>query len=260
MKNVEPEGSRDYIRVNKRHWNAIAKRDQSRKAEMLKQIRDGAPYLEKWEPKIASYLKDIKGKKIIVPQFGDGLVMLACAKKGAIVTGVDFSSEQIRLVREAAAYCSVNVNLVEADWQNLPESVPNNYFDLAVTECGIFIWTKNLDAWVRNACRVLKNDSKLILSDFHLISMIAELKDGKVTFRRSYFDQSPEVCQSEENAPPSIEFRWKLSDIINATIQAGFRVNRVEEFYIEETAGIPFIPNNFLLVATKEWHDMIKVC
>jgi len=107
---------------------------------------------------------------------------------------------------------------------------------------------------------VLKNDSKLIISDFHLISMIAELKDGKVTFRRSYFDQSPEVCQPEENTLPSIEFRWKLSDIINATIQAGFRINRVEEFYIEETAGIPFIPNNFLLVATKEWHNMIKVC
>ena len=44
---MEPEGSRDYIRVNKRHWNAIAKRDQSRKAEMLRQIKVGTPYLEK---------------------------------------------------------------------------------------------------------------------------------------------------------------------------------------------------------------------
>ena len=249
---MEPEGSRDYTRVNKRQWNAIGKRDQSRKAEMLRQIKVGAPYLEKWEPKIASYLKDIKGKKIIVPQFGDGLVMVACAKRGAIVTGVDFSSEQVRLAREAAAYCGVNVNLVEADWQNLPESVPNNYFDLVVTECGIFIWTDNLDAWMRSACRVLKNDGKLVVSDFHLISLIAKLEDGKVVFRRSYFDQNPEVCESEEDASPSIEFRWKLSDIINATIQAGFRVDRVEEFYVEEPAGIPFIPNNFLLVATKE--------
>jgi len=249
---VEPEASRDYIRVNKRHWNAIAKRDQSRKAEMLKQIRVGAPYIEMMEPKLGPYLRDIKGKKIIVPQFGDGLLMLACAKNEAVVTGVDFSSEQVRLAREAAVYCGVSANLVEADWQNLPESVPDNYFDLVVTECGIFIWTKNLDAWMRNACKVLKNDGKLIVSDFHLISMIAELKDGKVAFRRSYFDQSPEVCQSEEEAPPSIEFRWKLSDIINATIQAGFRIDRVEEFYVEEPAGIPFIPNNFLLVATKE--------
>ncbi len=94
---MELEGSRDYIRVNKWHWNAIAKSDQSRKAEMLKQIRDGAPYLEKWEPKIASYLKDIKGKKIIVPQFGDGLVMLACAKKGAIVTDRLFPASRFAL-------------------------------------------------------------------------------------------------------------------------------------------------------------------
>jgi ubiquinone/menaquinone biosynthesis C-methylase UbiE len=254
VESVLLKGSRDYIRVNRRHWNAIAERARSGKAKMLKQIRDGAPYFEKWEPKIAPHLRNIKGKKIIVPQFGDGLVMLACAKEGAMVTGVDFSREQVRFAREAATYCGVDVNLVEADWQNLPESVPNDYFDLVVTECGIFIWIRNLDAWMRNAYKVLKNCGELIVSDFHPISIIAELKGDKVAFRRSYFDETPEVCDSEDT-PKSIEFRWKLSDIINAAIQAGFRVNRVEEFYVEEPAGIPFIPNNFLLVATKELRD-----
>lgn len=219
---------------------------------MLKEIRDGTPYLEKWEPKIGPYLKHIRGKRIIVPQFGDGLVMLACAKKGAVVTGVDFSKEQVRLAKEAATYCRVNVNLVEADWQNLPKNIPNNHFDLAVTECGIFIWIKNLDAWMRNAYRVLKTGGELIVSDFHPLSMIADEKDGKVTFDRSYFDQNPKIYQPEENTPPAVEFLWKLCDIINAAIRAGFQIDCVEEYYVEKEAKkVPRLPTDFLLVATK---------
>ena len=250
---MQPKNSENHIQMNKQHWNAAAINDWAKKAEMRKQIRDGYPYLEKMESKLGPYLKDISGKKIIVLQFGDGLLLLACAKKGAIVTGVDISSEQVRLAKEAAVYCGVDVTLIEADCQSLPKSIPNNYFDLAVAECGIFIWIHDLNAWMRNAYRVLKSSGRLIVSDFHPLSIITkEEKDGVVTFRKSYFDQRPEVCHSEENVPPSVELVWKLSDIINAAIDAGFRIDRVEEFYVEEKVGkIPLIPTDFLLVATK---------
>jgi len=242
------------VKINKRHWDATAIRDWERRADLLKQIKDGAPYLEITEPKIAPYLRDVSGKKIIVLQFGDGLVLLACAKKGALVTGVDFSSEQVRLARKAAKYCGVNVKLVKADCQNLPKSIPNSYLDLAVAECGIFIWIENLDAWMKNAHRVLKSSGKLVVSDFHPISICATgWREGEaVTFTRSYFDQQPQVCR-EENAPPSIEFMWKLSDVINAAIDAGFQIDHVEEYYIKEKIKKvpPFIPTDFLLVATK---------
>jgi ubiquinone/menaquinone biosynthesis C-methylase UbiE len=177
------------------------------------------------------------------------------AKKGAIVTGVDLSSEQVRLARKAAKYIGVDIELVEADWQDLPRSISKNYFDLVATECGIFIWIRKLDAWMKNAWEVLGRWGGLIVSDFHPLSLITELKNGKVTFRKSYFDQSPEVCKPRENVPPSVESVWKLSDIINSAIQAGFRLDRVEEFYVDEPDGVPFIPNNFLLVATKESAD-----
>ncbi len=249
------KGFNDYLRVNKRHWDAIAKRDRTEKADMLRQIRDDTPYLEKWEPKLGPYLKHIKGKKIIVPQFGDGLVMLACAKKGAIVTGVDLSSEQVRSARKAAEYCGVTVELVEADWQNLPESIPNDHFDLVVTECGIFIWINDLDAWMKNAYRVLRNRGKLVVTDFHPFSIITEQVKGEIVVKKSYFDQGHgiENLLSEENEPPAIEFLWKLSDIINAAINAGFRIDRVEEFYVEpKVRWIRLVPTDFLIAASKE--------
>ena len=249
---MQSDLSGGYLRINKRHWDAMAIRDLAKKADLRKQIRDGVPYLEMMEPKIAPYLRNISGKKIIVLQFGDGLLMLACAKKGAIVTGVDLSSEQVRLAREAAAYCDVDVKLVEADCQNLPASVPNDHFDLAVAECGIFIWIGNLEAWMKNAYRVLKWSGKLVVSDFHPFSIITEEKNGKICFKKSYFDRQPEICQPEENAPPGVEFLWKLSDVINAAIRAEFRIDCVDEYYVEhESKPVSLLPTDFLLVATK---------
>jgi ubiquinone/menaquinone biosynthesis C-methylase UbiE len=196
-------------------------------------------------------LKHIKGKRIIVPQFGDGMVMLACAKRGATVTGIDFSTQQVENAKRAAEKCGINVNLIEADWQNLPNSVPNDYFDMVVTECGIFNWIQRPEAWMKNAHRVLKKGGTLIVSDFHPFSIITESSKGKTIVKKSYFDQNPTFFREEADMPPTVQFLWKLSDILNSAIQAGFRVSRLEEFYVEEPGVTKLIPNNYLLVAQK---------
>lgn len=244
----------DSVQANKRHWDVWARCNWPYRAERLKLIHDNEPFMEKYEPKLAPYLRDIKGKRIIVLQFGDGLVMLDCAKKGAIVTGVDLSTEQVKMARDAAVYISVNVNLVEADCQSLPDVIPSDYFDLAVAECGILYWIEKPETWMKNVYRVLKNGGRLAFTDFHPLSQVTDEKDRNVKFKKSYFDQGPEVDRPEDKSvPPAIGFVWKLSDIINATIQAGFRIERVEEFYVEEEdKRIPLMPTDYLLVATKE--------
>ncbi len=255
---MQPVDFKDYIRINKIHWDAVAAKNWAdKKAKLPDIVQDPDSYLERVEPKMFPYLRNLKGKRIIVLQFGDAHVMLACALKEAEVTGVDLSSEHIQLARESAKFCGTNVKLIRTDCQNLPQNVPASYFDLAVAECGIFIWIANLDAWMRNAHRVLKRGGRLVVQDFHPISFVAKdwhakLKDGFVAFRKSYLDQSPEVHQSGDNMPPAIEFTWKISDVINAAINAGFRVDHLEEFYDRPEESLNLIPNKYLLVATKK--------
>jgi len=250
---MKPENDLDYVQVNKKHWNSAYQHYNPERAKYLKLIKAGYPYLKKIEPKIEPYLRKIKGKKIIVPQFGDGLLLLACAKKGAMVTGVDISSEQVRLAKEGAKCCGVDVVLIEADWQRLPKTVPNNSFDIVVSECGIFIWIKCLDAWMKNAYRVLRKAGRLIVSDFHPLSMCTKDQRNResVILTRSYFNQQPRI-HHEKGVPPSIEFTWKLSDIINAAIDAGFHIDHIEEYYVKEKARrTPMVPTDLLIVATK---------
>jgi ubiquinone/menaquinone biosynthesis C-methylase UbiE len=255
---MQPVDLRDYIRMNKRHWDAIATKNWAKKrAELPDIVRDPDSYLKRIEPYLHPYLEDVKGKRVIVLQFGDAHVMMACALKGAEVTGVDLSSEQVRLAGKAAEICGVDVKLVEADCQNLPDSIPSSYFDYAVAECGIFIWIADLHAWMRNANRVLKRGGRLLAQDFHPISLVAKdwrakIEDGIVAFRKSYLDQSPETYHREDNTPPAVEFTWKISDVINAAIDAGFQIDRLEEFYDRPEESLNLIPNVYLLAATKK--------
>jgi hypothetical protein len=78
---MQPDDSLDSVQANKRHWDVWARRNWPYRAKRLKLIHDNEPFVEKDEPKLAPYLRDIKGKRIIVLQFGDGLMMLDCAKK-----------------------------------------------------------------------------------------------------------------------------------------------------------------------------------
>jgi len=58
-----PKNSEDYIQMNKKHWNVWGKRYRSKQAERLKKIQEGGPYVEKIEPKLAPYLRNIKERK-----------------------------------------------------------------------------------------------------------------------------------------------------------------------------------------------------
>nr|ADQ54417.1 methyltransferase type 11 [uncultured marine crenarchaeote E37-7F] len=215
---------KEIITTNKKHWDAIAiKNKVKKKRELSNIIRDPDAFLQRVESHLFPYLKDIEGKRVLVLQFGDAHVLFACALKGAEVTGVDFSSEYIQLAREAAKICKVNVTLVEADCQALPETIPDSSFDYAVPECGIFIWIANLNAWMSNAHLKLKKGGTLLVQDFHPLSIITKdfrvkLNDGIITLRKSYLDQTPELYLSEDDLPPAVQYNWKISDVINAQL------------------------------------------
>ena len=73
----------DYIRMNKIHWDAVATKNwPDTKAELPNIVKDPDLFLKRKEPQLHPYLKDIKGRRVIVFQFGDAHVLLACALKG----------------------------------------------------------------------------------------------------------------------------------------------------------------------------------
>ena len=246
----------EIVGINRRHWDYMAERGWPKREEYLSIAYDPDSYLQKREFMLHPYIEEIRGRKVIVLQFGSAQVLIACALKEAQVTGVDISSEKIRLTKKALRLCRTEATLVEADCQNIPPNIPRSHFDVALAECGVLIWIPDLDAWMGNAYSVLKDGGLLLVQDFHPISMIVDdfvVKGGgdrRLILKRSYLDQEPEHFQ-DGDGPPGVNFTWKLSDVANAAIGAGFSIRRLEEFYDRLDEEPNLLPNKYLLVADK---------
>jgi ubiquinone/menaquinone biosynthesis C-methylase UbiE len=249
----------EIVEINEQHWDAWTKevQDRGKWAKEIQGIADDPDhYLKTREHMLYPYLTEVTGRRVIVLQFGSAQVLLACALKGAEVTGVDFSSEKVSLAKEALGEYHVVEKLIKANCQDLPPSVPRSYFDIAVAECGVLIWIPDLDAWMSNAFSVLKDGGLLLVQDFHPISSMVDdfvVKAGgdrTIVIQRSYLDQSPEYFQ-DDNLPLGVNYIWKLADVVNAAIGAGFQIRHLEEFYDRLGEEPNLLPNKFLLVAER---------
>jgi len=61
--------------------------------------------------------------------------------------------------------------------------------------------------------------------------------------------RNPRILRAQDGTPSSVVFLWKLSDIVNAALKAGFAIEHMEEFL---PPGVEYpIPRYLLLVARK---------
>ncbi len=67
------------------------------------------------EAVLAGFLGDIAGRRILDMATGTGRAALALAKRGAIVTGVDASSEMLNVARTRSAAAGLSIEVAEGD-------------------------------------------------------------------------------------------------------------------------------------------------
>lgn len=49
------------------------------------------------------------------------------------------------------------------------------------------------------------------------------------------------------------QFTWKISEVINTAVKAGFKIDYLEEFYERPEESLNLIPNKYLLATTKKY-------
>jgi SAM-dependent methyltransferase len=90
----------------------------------------GRILLRDQERVLADFLGDVTGLRILDVATGTGRAALALAKRGARVTGVDASTEMLRVARTRAADAGVSIEFIEGDAHALAFS--DRSFDSAV--------------------------------------------------------------------------------------------------------------------------------
>ncbi|HZE87630.1 MAG TPA: class I SAM-dependent methyltransferase [Methylomirabilota bacterium] len=159
---------------------------------------------------------------------------LSWGRKGAHVTGVDFSEDAIVLAQKLSKEIKVPARFICSDIYELP-NVLHEKFDIIFMSYGVLCWISNTKKWTKLLKHFLKDGGIFYITELHPFTNMLSF-DFKFDYR--YFDKGSFVDDSsgtytDWNADIHGEtYVWyhTLSEVINALIQEGLKIAYVHEF------------------------------
>jgi SAM-dependent methyltransferase len=191
----------------------------------------------------------VRGLDVLHVQCHIGFDAISLARRGARVTGLDFSPAALAKADALARRCGVEVEWVEADSTAIGPELESR-FDLAYATVGVIAWIADVGAWMRAVHSTLRPGGRLVLIDTHpLQDMIATAdplsfdmpyaNDGGHRFEETGTYADPTVHTAEMS---SVNYAHSLGETTTAAAVAGFRIDELSEHLessFEHRDGIP---------------------
>jgi predicted TPR repeat methyltransferase len=173
-------------------------------------------------------LQNLEGRRVLHLGCWTGLATVELAGLGALVTGVDPSTEALAAARERAP----DLPWLRAALEHLPAELQRGRFDLVLSGSGSLARITDLDAWAAGIAVALRPGGELIVHDEHPVSACL---DVGLRWRDDYFDGET----------------VRLGHVVNAVAGAGLVIRRLDELPAQERRQDPRVPGELLLLATK---------
>jgi ubiquinone/menaquinone biosynthesis C-methylase UbiE len=186
-------------------------------------------------------LPDVKGLDVIELGCGTAYVSAWLARRGAKVTGIDNSEEQLKTARSLQDEHNLHFPLLHGNAETVP--LPDASFDLAISEYGAAIWCDPY-SWIPEASRLLRPGGRLIfLGNGSIIMLCTDEKDedlpASTELKRPYFG----MHRFEWPGGDSVEFHLGYGDWIRLLRANGFQIENLLELRPPEgaTTRYPFV-------------------
>ena len=181
---------------------------------------------------------DVSGKTLLHLQCHIGLDTLSWARRGATVTGLDFSAPAVEVASSLAGEIGVTTaRFVTSDVYDAVPALGAQTFDIVYTGFGALCWLPDLARWAQTVAALLAPGGFLYLAEFHpFADVLAE--DGR-TVENDYFQHSPIVVDAPGSyADPSavttatltVEWLHGIGDVVSALAAAGLRLEFLHEY------------------------------
>ncbi|HUT80244.1 MAG TPA: class I SAM-dependent methyltransferase [Candidatus Bathyarchaeia archaeon] len=232
------KGLDEFFKANKKMWdNSVARNLKNEEIYKTKELLDGKIVLNSIE---LEELGDVSGKKLLHLQCHFGLDTLSWARLGAIVTGVDFSTEAINLAKSLAKKANLKANFIESNIYDLPKLLDEKY-DIVFTSYGVLCWLNDIKEWGRIVSHFLKKGGVFYIAEFHPFIQVFDYDNpNEFELKDSYFYKpEPNIFESENennlnNGEIIIEksYEWihGIGIIITSLIEAGLDIRFMHEF------------------------------
>jgi SAM-dependent methyltransferase len=226
------------IETNRRNWDErvpVHRADRTGFYAVEKFRRGGDTLM----PVEAGEIGDVAGKRLLHLQCHLGLDTLSLARRGAVVTGLDFSAPAIEVARELAAEAGLAARFVESNVYDAGAALPET-FDVVYSSWGAICWLHDIRAWAAIIAQFLAPGGFFYLADQHPCSTLLEQEGGRLYWRDSWRSAPDEPVGYD--APTTYigdgtvfanarAYNWNhpLSDILCGLIDHGLRIDFLHE-------------------------------
>ncbi len=265
---------REMHQSNRAAWNEAAADYADGTEDRIEFLRAGGMnFGEAEEP----YLRDLGSwcRRAIHLQCAGGTDTLSLWNKGAKeVVGVDISEDMIAVARRKSEALKAPATWFCCDILDTPHHLDGTA-DLVYTGRGAINWLHDMDGWAAVVARLLAPGGRLYVFEGHPLTWVWDAEAPALRLDPVYGDYFQTAAQAHQGwgptyigelAKPKEELSEKyesqktFGQIINPLLQAGLRLEKIEEHaetYWEQFPNLPpemvaKLPNTFSLLMRKD--------
>lgn len=233
--------------ANRRLWDErtqIHRRDESG----YYRVNDFLAGQDVLYPIEAAEIGDIRGLRIAHLQCHFGMDSICLVRRGAIVTGLDFSPNAIAEARKLAQQTRTHVQFIEGNVYDARDLLEGE-FDMVYTTWGTIGWLPDVSGWARVVASLLKPDGSLYFADCHPMMLCMNMVEGRITLGTDWrtpkdtpLVETGEISYTGDRGAdlPSYEWIHPVADMLNAFVGAGLRLDWIRE---HTRLTWPYFPN-----------------
>ena len=231
----------DHVQRNRAAWDSFAERYAGPGRAQWEANQPTWGIYSVPEADVGMLPPSVDGLDVIELGCGTAYVSSWLARRGARPVGIDNSPAQLETARRLQAEFGVEFPLHLGNAEQTP--VPDESFDLAISEYGASIWCDPY-LWIPEAARILRPGGQLVFLVNGAILMLCapDAEDEPATDRllRDYFG----MHRLEWPDDPSVEFHLGYGDMIRLLRRCGFEVEDMIEVRPREdaTTSYPYAP------------------
>ena len=187
------------------------------------------------------YMPNVDSLSVAHLQCHIGTDTISFSRLGAAsVVGLDFSDTAVEAARSLARSAGSNAQFIEASVYDAPAAIGTSV-DFVYTGIGAICWLHDIEAWAQAVAGLLEPGGQFYIRDVHPFCWIFEEIDGKIVPHFSYWHNDEPLAWDESDTysddptgggiTNSRHHEWNhsLPDIVNALVEAGMRIDRMDE-------------------------------
>ncbi|MCL4544570.1 MAG: class I SAM-dependent methyltransferase [Chloroflexi bacterium] len=225
----------EHTQTNREHWNDLVPIHLRSTMYAVDAFRAGASTLQPLE---LAEVGPVAGKTLLHVQCHFGLDTLSWARRGAVVTGADFSDQAITAARSLSAELALPARFVCSPVNDLPGALAGT-FDIVYSTYGVLCWLGDLERWAQVIAHFVAPGGVFYLADGHPAANALEDVDGEPRLRHPYFSTgAPDAYEVDGSYADwtahvehqkAIEWTHTLGEIVSALCTAGLRLEFLHE-------------------------------